>query len=90
MWKTYGSFSEIHMELGREMKNPADKRIRMTNQNVENENTNLRIKALLAELAIRKTLKCKTYSPSQHEILKIYEEGVLNMLTRKIRIMTQK
>lgn len=84
LWKTYGSFSEIHIELGREMKNPADKRIRMTNQNVENENTNLRIKALLAELANQKDIEgVRPYSPSQHEILKIYEEGVLNMLTKE-------
>lgn len=84
LWKTYGSFNEIHIELGREMKNPADKRIRMTNQNVENENTNLRIKALLAELANHKDIEgVRPYSPSQQEILKIYEEGVLNMLTKE-------
>lgn len=84
LWKTYGYFNEIHIELGREMKNPADKRLRMTIQNVENENTNLRIKALLAELANQKDIEgVRPYSPSQQEILRIYEEGVLNMLTKE-------
>ena len=56
----------------------------MTIQNVENENTNLRIKALLAELANQKDIEgVRPYSPSQQEILRIYEEGVLNMLTKE-------
>lgn len=84
LWKTYGYFNEIHIELGREMKNPADKRRSMTNKNIENENTNLRIKALLAELANHKDVEgVRPYSPSQQEILKIYEEGVLDMLTKE-------
>src|SRR5690606_25918960 len=33
-------FDEIHIELGREMKNPADDRKQITNQVSENENTN--------------------------------------------------
>jgi len=84
IWKTYGSgkekfFDEIHIELGREMKNPADKRKRITNQNTENENTNLRIKALLAELLNDKNIEnVRPYSPSQQELLKIYEDGVLS------------
>ena len=49
IWKKAGSIDEIHIELGREMKNPADKRKRMTAQILENENANLRIKALLTE-----------------------------------------
>ena len=79
IWKMYGDFSEIHIELGREMKNPADKRKSMTAQISENENTNLRIKSLLAELANHHDVEnVRPYSPSQQEILKIYEEGVLN------------
>jgi CRISPR-associated endonuclease Csn1 len=83
IWKYYGNnqegfFNEIHIELGREMKNPADKRKQMTNTVTENENTNLRIKALLMELLNDKTIEnVRPYSPSQQEILKIYEEGVL-------------
>jgi len=84
LWKEYGNsepnfFDEIHIELGREMKNPADKRKQMTNQITENENTNLRIKALLVEMLSDSTVNnVRPYSPSQQEILKIYEDGVLN------------
>lgn len=83
IWQNYGEgkpnfFDEIHIELGREMKNPSDKRKRMTAQITENENTNLRIKALLSELLNNKEIEeVRPYSPSQQEILKIYEEGAL-------------
>ena len=81
IWRRYGNgeenfFKEIHIELGREMKNPADKRKRMTAQISENENTNQRIKAILKELKDEGISDIKPYSPSQQEILKIYEEGV--------------
>lgn len=75
IWSEYGNLNEIHVELGREMKNPADKRIQMTKRNNENENTNKRIKQLLNEL-MNDGIDVKPYSPSQQEILKIYEEGV--------------
>lgn len=84
IWSRYGSgapdyFSEIHIELGREMKNPAEERRRLTNVMTENENTNLRIKSLLAELAYDNEIaNVRPYSPMQQEILKIYEEGALN------------
>jgi CRISPR-associated endonuclease Csn1 len=79
IWKQFGSFTEIHIELGREMKNPADKRAQMTAQISENENSNLRIKYLLAELINHNDVEnVRPYSPSQQEILRIYEEGVLN------------
>jgi CRISPR-associated endonuclease Csn1 len=84
VWKHHGNgeenfFSEIHIELGREMKNPAEKRKQMTNQINENENTNLRIKALLVELLNDQSFEnVRPYSPMQQEILKIYEEGALS------------
>lgn len=84
IWKYHGRsaenfFDEIHIELGREMKNPAEKRKQMTNQINENENTNLRIKALLIELMNDNNYEnVRPYSPMQQEILKIYEEGALN------------
>jgi len=78
IWKKYGDISEIHVELGREMKNPADKRAEITKRVSENENTNLRIKALLAELANDKEVEnVRPYSLNQQEILKIYEDGIL-------------
>ena len=82
IWQQYGEgnenfFDEIHIELGREMKNPADKRKRITEQITKNEGTNLRIKAILTELKNEGNTDVRPYSPSQQEILKIYEEGVL-------------
>ncbi len=81
IWKYYGEskegfFDEIHLELGREMKNPADKRKKIARRNIENENTNQRIKALLQELMNDGIKDIRPHSPSQQEILKIYEEGV--------------
>ncbi len=90
IWKQMGNgeegfFNEIHIELGREMKNPSDKRRQMTNQVGENENTNLRIKALLVELFNDKDIdNVRPYSPMQQDILKIYEEGVLSSEDGKI------
>lgn len=78
IWKKYGDIGEIHVEMGREMKNPADKRKRMSQQISDNENTNIRIKKLLEELSNDSKIEnVRPYSPSQQEILKIYEEGVL-------------
>lgn len=84
IWEKYGNgakdfFDEIHIELGREMKNTAEERSRITNQVLENENTNLRIKALLQELSSDGDIEnIRPYSPIQQEILKVYEDGVLN------------
>ncbi|MGE4288252.1 MAG: type II CRISPR RNA-guided endonuclease Cas9 [Salinivirgaceae bacterium] len=83
IWQHYGNgekdfFIEIHIELGRDMKNPADKRKRIAAQQQENENTNQRIKQILAELMSDPKVEgeIRPYSPSQQEILKIYEEGI--------------
>lgn len=81
IWNYYGKgeisfFNEIHVELGREMKNSSDKRKAMSSRISENENTNTRIKALLEELKNDSSIDVRPYSPSHQEILKIYEEGV--------------
>lgn len=84
IWTYYGNgakdfFSEIHVELAREMKNTAEERKKITNKVTENENTNLRVKALLAELLNDQTIQnVRTYSPMQQEALKIYEEYAIN------------
>ncbi len=80
IWDEYGNgeedfFNEIHIELGRDMKNPADKRKKMSEIITQNENTNIRIKEILKELQ-ESGVEVKPYSPSHQEILKIYEEGV--------------
>ncbi|MDA3928947.1 MAG: type II CRISPR RNA-guided endonuclease Cas9 [Prolixibacteraceae bacterium] len=83
IWAYYGDgandfFKEIHVELGREMKNPAKKREMLSKKIAENENTNVRIRELLQELKNDNSVEgdVRPYSPSHQEILKIYEEGV--------------
>ncbi|REH50622.1 CRISPR-associated endonuclease Csn1 [Tenacibaculum gallaicum] len=66
-------FSEIHVELGRDIKNSKDKRKRISQKQNQNENTNNRVKLLLEEMYKD---GARSYSPSHQEILKIYEEGV--------------
>ncbi len=78
IWKHYGEgkenfFDEIHIELGRELKNPAAVRQKISQKNTENQNTNERIRLLLQEMI---TDGARPHSPSHQEILKIYEEGV--------------
>jgi CRISPR-associated endonuclease Csn1 len=90
IWQEYGNgevgfFDEIHIELGRDMKNPADKRKQMTAKISENENTNIRVKAILTEL-MNDGIDVRPYSPSQQEILKIYEEGVYENEFRKDKL----
>lgn len=83
IWLFYGQgkknfFDEIHIELGRDMKNTAEKRKRMTSEISANEATNERIKRLIAELKEDHSVEnVRPHSHSQQEILKIYEEGVL-------------
>lgn len=78
IWVEVGSIDEIHVELGRSMKSTSDQRKRMTANNTENENTNMRIRQLLIELKEDKNIEdVRPYSPMQQEILRIYEEGAL-------------
>lgn len=91
IWQHYGEgkenfFNEIHIELGREMKNDKATRERMTKQISQNENTNLRIKAILTELKNDGVNDVRPYSPSQQEILKIYEEGIYSNENRKEKL----
>ncbi|SNB42926.1 conserved hypothetical protein [Flavobacterium psychrophilum] len=91
IWQYYGEgkenfFTEIHIELGREMKNDKATRERMTKKISENENTNLRIKAILTELKNDGVHDIRPYSPSQQEILKIYEEGVYSSEIKKEKL----
>ncbi len=83
VWKQEEQIDEIHVELGRQMKNPADKRKKMTERIQENENTNLRIKAMLMEFVNDPNIEnVRPYSPSQQDILRIYEENALENLTK--------
>ncbi|WP_418987744.1 type II CRISPR RNA-guided endonuclease Cas9 [Bacteroides heparinolyticus] len=83
IWKRSGSIDEIHIELGREMKAPAKQREKMSMQILENENANLRIKMLLQEFINPEyeIENVRPYSPSQQELLRIYEDGIFNQVT---------
>lgn len=80
IWIKIGHIDEIHIELGRDMKNPAEKRKQLTAQTIENENTNQRIKQLLMEFSNPEYQieNVRPYSPGQQDILRIYEEYALN------------
>ena len=78
IWKQVGSIDEIHIELARELRNPAKKRQDDSLRNMDNERRNLRIKLLLMEMSEDSRFNgVRPFSPTQQEILKIYEEGVL-------------
>ena len=79
IWIRYGNIDEIHVEMGRDLKNPSEKRRMLTQRVLENENANIRIKALLAELTNPEfdIQDVRPYSPSQQDLLRIYEEDVL-------------
>lgn len=80
IWQKHGHIDEIHIEMGRDLRSPADKRRKDTERMLQNENANLRVKTLLTEfmnpeLGIENV---RPYSPSQQELLRIYEDTALN------------
>lgn len=84
VWEEYGEgrehyFDEIHVELARDLKNNAETRQRISRRQMDEENTNHRLKSLLMELADDSSIEdIRPNSPYQLEILKIYEEGSNN------------
>lgn len=84
IWKKYGNaqpdyFDEIHIEMGRELKQTKDARKRDFDINQLNENTNLRLRALLMELKNDPSVAgVNPHSPFQLDILKLYEDGALD------------
>lgn len=79
IWKRYGQIDEIHIELGRELKSTKEQRAKSTRKITENENTNQRIRTLLKEFMNPEfgVESVRPHSPSQQNLLKIYENGVL-------------
>ena len=89
IWIKTGQIDEIHIELGRELKSTKEQRERITRRNIENENTNQRIRTLLTEFLNPEfeIEGVRPYSPTQQDILKIYEEAVLqDNITREDEI----
>lgn len=85
VWRKVGHIDEIHVELGREMKSSAEKRKEISKRNSENEAANMRARVLLAEFAKPDigVKDVRPYSPSQLELLRIYEDGVWGNTDKK-------
>lgn len=85
IWEKEGKIDEIHVELGREMKNDKKERERLTKLVSENENTNSRIRNMLIEFQNPelKIDNVRPHSPTQQEILKIYEEYAIGNLDKE-------
>ena len=80
IWKQEGHIDEIHIEMGRELKQNAEQRKNTLTRQQDNEKANLRAKLLLQEFMNPDTGMdgVRAYSPSQLELFRIYEDGVLN------------
>ena len=80
-----GRIDEIHLEMGRDLKNSAKKRQAISKCNRENEITNFRIKLLLQEFhnSQHDIEGIRPYSPSQQELLRLYEDVVWNHESEK-------
>lgn len=80
IWKQTGHIDEIHIELGRELKKTKSERESLSQTISQNEATNQRIRMMLVELMNPdcQVDNVRPQSPSQQEILKIYEDGVIN------------
>ncbi len=84
IWKQHGQIDEIHIELGRDLKLPAKEREKKMKNMVENENTNLRIRAMLTEFkASQLAENVRPHSPGQQDIFRIYEEYALAKLDKE-------
>lgn len=82
IWRMYGNIDEIHIEMGRNMKQTAEQRKKATQLITDNENANIRAKVLLTEFMNPDfgIDNVRPYSPSQQELLRIYEDGVLSSI----------
>ena len=79
IWREVGTIDEIHLEMGRNLKQNAAQRKTTLARQMNNEKANLRAKMLLTyflnpELDVEGV---RPYSPSQLELFRLYEEGVL-------------
>jgi len=88
IWQYYGDgkekfFDEIHVELGRDMKNPKNIREKMTKSITKNQNTNQRIRVLLREFKNQNIEGVIPESPNQQEKLRIFEDDILARFSEK-------
>lgn len=80
IWRQEGHIDEIHIEMGRDLKQNAEQRKKALNRQIENEKANQRAKWLLQEFMNpdMNIEGVRAYSPSQLELFRIYEEGALS------------
>lgn len=79
IWQKYGAIDEIHIEMGRNLKQDARGRKNDYDRNRANESANLRVKRLLAELAKpqHNVDGVRPDSKPQQELLRIVDDSVL-------------
>lgn len=80
IWVKYGKIDEIHLEIGRDLKNDKKERERMTADISRNEDTNLRIQYMLQQF-INPEFGVEGVIATSHlhqDKLRIYEEGAMN------------
>lgn len=80
IWQKHGHIDEIHIEMGRDLRNSSEKRKKDADRMRQNEEANIRVKALLTEFLNPEfgIENVRPYSPSQQELLRIYEDIALN------------
>lgn len=80
IWTQEDHIDEIHIEVGRHLKQNAEQRKKTMQRQQENEKANLRAKLLLQEFMNPEmdVEGVHAYSPSHQELFRIYEDGVLS------------
>lgn len=79
IWDKYGKPTRIHIELGRDLKNPSKKRELISQQQRANEKTKSRMLLILTSLKTQAKYDfINPYSSSMQEKLRLMEEVVLN------------
>lgn len=73
LWSRYGDIDEIHLEIGRDLKSPAQVREKYTKANVEKENEWVEVQEKMLEFH-KEGLISNPYSPSQKMKYKLWLE----------------
>ena len=77
-------FDEIHIEIGRDLKNPKKVREKLSTTNVKQRNTNQRIRNLLYEFKNFEDIEdVRPKSKTQFDKLKIYEQTIISQYSEK-------
>lgn len=78
IWEKYGKPTRIHIEMGRDLKNPAAKRKNISQKQLDNEKTRMRIFKMLTLLKAEVNYShINPYSSQMQDKLRLLEEGVL-------------